>query len=441
MYKDRIKIWGLDKNNKEHEIVALLRKKTQRDSSGKRSVMSIRGRAVAPREILRYLQRKGVALNKVSGKYVGASTPPGVSCTTPPASPRFRLSVPCSPLTPRSLAIPEQLLFYIDRYMSVSFVNDIWVADKDGKYINTICVGDRNNCWNFYHYLNGAIDLLWNRSFIGGRRSLSKAFGFVPRLIKEENPRSIEFLLRTIGLLIRTGFLDIAIKLSGYISTMASFLLNAEHPWSQICRLLGNLEPCHMEEVIIENWKCMNNVYVQFLGRFHELSINSEMTFISHSLGSPTTEASTFDIEKRLRKLRVQCREEIRTFSSAQLSILKTLWLILIREARYVEAEKIACEFARYAREAKYPGYEVNGLKLLAISQFRQGESDLAERNLLKAIEVGRRHCESSGPWALSQMLILQSLLQLYRLEQKAAGLGPEIEHMMTLAKLDDEDL
>jgi hypothetical protein len=43
MYKDRIKKWGLDKKNKERDMVAILRKKTERDAVGKESSFRVRG--------------------------------------------------------------------------------------------------------------------------------------------------------------------------------------------------------------------------------------------------------------------------------------------------------------------------------------------------------------------------------------------------------------
>lgn len=103
MYKDRIKEWGLDKNNKEHEMAAILRKKTQRAAVGKQSLLKVRGRTISLEEIQRYFRHKGITLDKACARHAGASTPPGISCSTPPLSPMLSLSVPRSPTTPRSL--------------------------------------------------------------------------------------------------------------------------------------------------------------------------------------------------------------------------------------------------------------------------------------------------------------------------------------------------
>lgn len=80
MFKDRIKKWGLDKKNKERDMVAILRKKTEREAVGKGTSFRVRGQVVTMENVLQYFKRKkdvrGLALS-------AASTPSDVSCWTP----------------------------------------------------------------------------------------------------------------------------------------------------------------------------------------------------------------------------------------------------------------------------------------------------------------------------------------------------------------------
>ncbi|KAE8448607.1 hypothetical protein EG329_009032 [Mollisiaceae sp. DMI_Dod_QoI] len=90
MYKDRIKKWGLDKNNKEHEMLAIVRKKTERDAIGKQTKFRLRGRIVTMDQVLHYLNRKEKFKNRGSPF---PSTPSDLSCRTP--SPALVLQ-PCN---------------------------------------------------------------------------------------------------------------------------------------------------------------------------------------------------------------------------------------------------------------------------------------------------------------------------------------------------------
>ena len=62
MYKNRITKWKLDKRNKEPEMMAVIRKKCQRDAVQKASEFHIRGRLVDLDNVHRYLKRKGMSI-------------------------------------------------------------------------------------------------------------------------------------------------------------------------------------------------------------------------------------------------------------------------------------------------------------------------------------------------------------------------------------------
>jgi hypothetical protein len=80
MYKDRIKTWRLDKKNKEHDMVAILRKKTERKAVGKQTSFRVRGQVVTMENVLHYLKRKK---GKPEIGISTASTPSDISCWTP----------------------------------------------------------------------------------------------------------------------------------------------------------------------------------------------------------------------------------------------------------------------------------------------------------------------------------------------------------------------
>jgi hypothetical protein len=102
MYKCKITKWGLDKKNKKHEVLALLRLQAQRSAIGKSSVFELRGRPVDNKAIQRYQKRKGITIRDVVmpliPQGVGA---PALRCTTPPLKDRS-LTLSRTPIIPSS---------------------------------------------------------------------------------------------------------------------------------------------------------------------------------------------------------------------------------------------------------------------------------------------------------------------------------------------------
>ena len=84
MYKDRIRKWKLDKKHKEGDMLAILRKQTERNAVGKGSSFRVRGQPVTIDEVLHYLKRKK---NVRDEEAYNAPTPSDVSCRTPSPAP------------------------------------------------------------------------------------------------------------------------------------------------------------------------------------------------------------------------------------------------------------------------------------------------------------------------------------------------------------------
>jgi hypothetical protein len=70
MYKMHITKWELDKRNKEKEVMAIVCKKRQRDTKGKRSEFYIRGRLVSIEDVHRYLKRRKMSVEDAIARRV-----------------------------------------------------------------------------------------------------------------------------------------------------------------------------------------------------------------------------------------------------------------------------------------------------------------------------------------------------------------------------------
>jgi hypothetical protein len=95
MWKSKITEWGLDKNNKKEDVLAILRKKAERDAAGKKTVFKLRGREVDFKDIERYATRNHISETTV-GDLVAShpQTPPSLECLTPEPSPGTLISRP-----------------------------------------------------------------------------------------------------------------------------------------------------------------------------------------------------------------------------------------------------------------------------------------------------------------------------------------------------------
>ena len=83
--KHRIRVWHLDKKQKDHEMRAILKTYLARKSQGKQSIFRLRGRLIDHGEISRYFRRKGVySLESLTPELAHVpSTLPDIVCHTP----------------------------------------------------------------------------------------------------------------------------------------------------------------------------------------------------------------------------------------------------------------------------------------------------------------------------------------------------------------------
>src|SRR5579859_2326492 len=122
MYKARFTRWGLNKNNKEDEIMAILSKRMERAAVGKDTAFELRGRLVDMAKVARYERRKPITSRDIMAwRAAGARTPPGLRCFTP-------LPV-IQPLgLPEIFDAPAKLFGNVCIYSTRSFYDGIWVS-------------------------------------------------------------------------------------------------------------------------------------------------------------------------------------------------------------------------------------------------------------------------------------------------------------------------
>ncbi len=222
MYKDRISKWGLDKRHKEHEAIAIVRKKRQRDAVGKRSEFHIRGRLVSIEDVHRYLKRKGISVDDAIARR--AATPPNLRCYTPEV-------IPSSPASPEIFEAHRRVLLCIRNYVLGSVESKTWSLDCDGTYVvnnaNCLFADVTNECMN--NFFN-AYNLLELGSFQKAGYFLIKGSAVIQKVLLEQSPRFLSRLFHFMDTFRRAGWTDCSNIILNQFSKMATTVL-ADMPW------------------------------------------------------------------------------------------------------------------------------------------------------------------------------------------------------------------
>jgi len=151
MYKKRITKWGFERNNREKNVRALLRKQTQRSAVGKLSAFTIHGRPVNMASVRRYCKRKGIKSTDVISP---STTPVELRCFTPePVTP---------PMRRKSLTDSHELILQnIGVYLTGSFEAGKWVTEDEYSLCRSTRGLGGEDYFNMYNLMGHLYQSLW----------------------------------------------------------------------------------------------------------------------------------------------------------------------------------------------------------------------------------------------------------------------------------------
>ena len=373
MYKSRIRKWKLYKKNKSLEMDAVMQKKVRRDTIGKATTFRLRGRPVDLEDVFRYFERKKEPVPQIATP--DATTPSDMSYWTPRSSPSptpgslgdyagggarmlpnydiyhygemsdFVMQSLTSPLPqsvtpPQHLVLPEQLFNAIKVYFSGSLDNRAWISNEHNRLVSTqtSSAGKAqallDTVSQFSHLCNSSRHLLRAKDFIGAGQLLSRAFGLVRDILIEEQPSTLDNICSSLSRFLDSGFDDISTMLRTFVSQMAINVLPSNHPWCQICKLIGRVSPEDFRALSRNVWKCTEDTFASKLGPFHWRVIESELDFLREiqTVNDPA------GAERRLRQLFVECEKVHGKSDARSQCIALNLGWSLNEQGRYAEA-------------------------------------------------------------------------------------------------------
>lgn len=401
MYKNKITQWGLDKKNKEHEILAFIRKTTQRAAVGKKTIARVRNHELDLDEVKRYIKRKPYSMEFALEQ--SASTPPGLVCFTP--------KMPSSPRIPEVYAVSEQIFVLMRDYVTGSFQSGTWICDDPKSGCRSIknCGGADTALENFdafvdsayFHYEKGSVEE-------GGRLLVAAAAGIKDVLVAE-SPR---LFLSLISLMLYTRLrkkFHIFLPILRQLSDMAAIVLPEKHPIGQIYRHLGSLDSHQLDDIVPLSFQSFLDQFESILGQFDFYALKLRTKYIAYH-----TE-NLEQIESGLRDHLQKCISAHEGSDDASLDVLLQIVNNLLNQERYVEAEHTALDLiarAPYTDIFHSRYYYCEGYQCLSSAQCELGKRPVAEASIDRAIQESALAWGWDDPRTLNYLLRYETMLE-----------------------------
>ena len=339
MYKTHIKQWGLDKKNKEFEMRAVVRKKKQRADQGKGAAIRVRGQYREFAEVVRYWNRRGVAIDEILARQTASPTPETVELFTP---------VPSPISTPQGLAIPERLFHCIRDYFKGSFESGKWV--KTEPLFQCYTIKDEEIGCDYVIELGLQCQLacsLFSRNlFQEAGQTLIAATAKIKKILSAEHPACLGKLFRLIVNVRRRERDEIALIILRQFFALGKVLLGPEHPLSCICEWLDLVYASEFDDIVI---KCMESVVDQlesFLGSMHRSTLFCRLDFIDIVSWEGSTRIEL------LQRLLGKCEKILRPHDVRILPIRGRLADEYFAKRYYVEARTLSQKNIAYFQQA-----------------------------------------------------------------------------------------
>lgn len=296
MYKARMTRWKLDKNSKENEMKAMVRKHKQRQNEGKESVFLVRGKTFTYKDLVRYWERKRLTVDDIVAQRSFSKTPEAVRCVTP---------VPRPITPPRALAIPERILACTVAYHKGSFESGAWakgtdVNDRDS--ISKSHVDPINDFQALWGHLNLACDLFANNEFEEAGQALITGTSNLQEILTANDHRTVQFLCSIVLTMNHAKRPEIASAILRYLNALGEVILGRTHPLSQVCGLLASIEQSQLESLVTAAYEIIIDVFESELGPFSFETLSARLSCIEECVLRQNPEQSVLNLKGLLQQ-------------------------------------------------------------------------------------------------------------------------------------------
>lgn len=452
MYKGRIAKWGLNKNNKKHEVEAILRMQTQRSAVGKKSTFKLRGRSVDFESVRRYQRRKGLTTRDIMMPSIShAATLSSLRCTTPQiedqtdtsekvaALPTLRCNTPelqdespiwTHSMLPTTTSGVEEILIAIRTYNIGSFETGVWAFDERHPHcrdVRNVCSGrnpdSKSGSTDLYVLISQSRELFKGGDYHHGGLCLRQGFSRIQEILREEDPFAVWELMNTVSFLHEQGWADVLQSVLCHLAQMSDLLKTPSHPLSRIFRWCCNLASSDLLEVIARMRQCAADQFEDVTGSLSVSTVKLRLGWL-RALGLVSGHEAH---EAGLRALLVRCRTQFGLGQVQCLLILNRLANSLYERGQYTETASIGHEILQHASSPHFKGcasvFKGRGLSLICRAQVAQGEYVKAEAILNQLLDLNIACYGWRDPLTMDAMIVLEMCLDKLGKNQDAARL------------------
>ena len=407
MFKDRLSKWGLSKNLKEPEAIAIARKYQQGPLLGKRAVYRVNGREITLRRVITYLARKGLSIDDVVAKRLPAMALPSVECCTP---------VPLPPRTPHCVDPLEIVVRSLRDYCRGMFDSKVWLKDYEGLGLVNGVATTARKCQNS---LIHSLDVAWKFFQVGDPKQAWRAahvgFANIENIVRAEHPSTLSFLSWLLSREFFSNMPEIRSLLLKQLSDMVEVVFSVGHPLHQAFYHLLRIRTNQILDAILTSHQSIRDSFESILGPTHSLTIfhRMESLKISGTLRSGGSKIVS------LRKMLEWCESTRGARDLLTLTMRFTLGTLLARNNN--EAGAIDC-FERcldgLLTTQGRQELHFNALTWLAFVHYKRGEHLRAMTCLDDAYNISVTHRGLSSP---------QTIQVLFRKERYLRGSGDAV--------------
>ena len=416
MYRQRIKDWGLDKNHKDKEMKAIVRKHEGRVAKGKASTLRIRGRNIDYQDVVRYWKRKNISIDAVGALRSMSKTPEAVECLTPLPSPIT---------TPEVLAVPERIFRMLRDYHQVSLVAGTWRLNGKYQFCRTTKVSSDCHDWTstLINLCMLSFTLIESSAFEEATRELDRVCASIEKVVLAECPDTFVMLFMIIIYAHRCPRPELGLDMLGHMSAMGGILLGDQHPFKLVCGWLASLyllDQRHNDEILIRSSKAICETFNVYLGHLSSTTIES---LLGHFEVVRISNQSTEYPESGLRNLLHECETALGQDDDRTMEV--HLHLASYHSKRY-ENTKARDEAQAIVVRSASRYFQRQGLEMLAWSLYRLGEVHKAFETQQQAIDVTIRGFGAGDPEVQRMMLVLERWMLEQDMPESAAQVRKE---------------
>lgn len=268
MYKDRVRLWRLNKNNKASEIQAALRLALERERSRLTPVSGFQlgSRYVTSAEIDRYLRRKRIKNPRewavenqqmIDTQTLNPSTDLGLMYAQSERSPAptnieaySAMNPIFSPIIPFSLAPGQEDLTIQMVLRAIHAYRDSkchLLRNIEGRSLcDYVMVYPEESHWSLFI---GLANLRMRRYKHAGS-CFNQTFSSIKSLLQQDDVHMLRTIFGHMMILAKAGVRDLTFQFLSYLASMSTIVLGQQHPVSVVANILLKSPPQLLHHVI-----------------------------------------------------------------------------------------------------------------------------------------------------------------------------------------------